>query len=383
MAFTAPESEQLLILGQELIRRVYADDDPAAIRAWLRGRVEAAAPTVVDATLLWKDSFDFYDEVLKLRAERSMLPPEKRREFILPYKSWRAMIDDPDGGQLFLLAAPPGTGKTIVAEMTGEANAKAGADGLFFHAELSKAVMMDRRAVRGVYGHVDRRTFKRGLLTEEQIARLSEDVAQHPEGSDGLDWVTLSRTARQLLNEANARMKAWSGSVDYVHSPGWTVDQYVEHIRGEYERRKDTDRALNFVIIDYLGKIVPSVRQQKMFGTNVYARDADTVEQLKSLAEQLNIPIFILDQLNKAGRSADLADLDGTQIRGAGEKTEKINLGIILDLERDENTGEPTENLRAKIFKNTMGVEGVIMMKRHAAAFTILDVQQVSLEWGT
>lgn len=381
MGFSA-EHEQLLALAQEFMRRIYAEDEPASIREWLSGRVTAASPREINAVLSWIESFPFYDKVLEERAERSMLPPDQRREFVWPYKSWRDMMDSPDEGMLVLVAAGPGTGKTIIAEMMEEANAKAGAHGNFYHAELSHKVMMDRRAVRHMYGHVQRRTLKRGLLTEEQIARLSEDISQHPEGSDGLDWINLSREVRQWLTEANRIMQSWLGSVDYVHSPGWTVDQYVEHIRGDFERRKGTDRPLTYVIIDYLGKIVPSTRQQKMYGVNTNARDADTVEQLKSLAEQLGIPIIILDQLNKAGRGADLADLDGTQVRGAGEKTEKINVGIILDLVRDEDTGEPTEDLRVKIFKNTMGTEGVINMKRRAEAFTILDIEQVELTWG-
>lgn len=380
--FTA-EHEIHLTMAQEWIRRIYAGDPIDEIQKWLTGRLTTAKPQEVNAVLSWAESFPFYDQVLTERAERSMQPLSKRLEFQWPYASWRRLIDTPDEGILVSVAAAPGTGKTIIAEMMGEGNARFGSHGSLFHLELNKKIMMDRRAVRQTYAHVDRRLLKRGLLTDEQIARLDEDFYVRMGKEDGLSWVDLSRDARQMLNEANERMQAWPGSVDYVHCPGWSVNQIEEYALAEQERRKDTDAPLTYIIIDYFGKIAATGQQLKMYGTNIYARDADTIERLKTLAEKMSIPVVILDQLSKAGRQTDLADFDGTQIRSAGEKTERINVGIMVSLTRDEDTGEPTEELRVKVYKNTMGSEGVITMRRKPEAFTILDIEPTELTWGS
>ena len=41
-------------------------------------------------------------------------------------------------------------------------------------------------------------------------------------------------------------------------------------------------------------------------------------------------PILVLSQFSKAGKNASFKDLDRTDIRGAGEKTEKANVVVLL-----------------------------------------------------
>ncbi len=104
-------------------------------------------------------------------------------------------------------------------------------------------------------------------------------------------------------------------------------------------------------------------------GTNVYAREADDVEQIKSFAEQHNIPALLLAQLNKIGKGTQFANLDRTAIRGAGEKTEKANIVILLHRETREST-----IVQVRIDKNTVGPTGSFEQYMDAPHFRVADI---------
>jgi hypothetical protein len=282
---------------------------------------------------------------------------------------------------LILVGAKPGAGKTIIAEMIGEHNASQGLRGALFNFELNPTVMLDRRAVR--HAQYDRRSFKQGLLTEAQIAQLDEETPLwvKPEDRQGLgDWQKLSRQLRKALDEANARMKGWAGAIDYWFTPGWDIDKlcatiYAEHMQNPY----------NLVAVDYLEKIQPSARQRKLFGTNKLDREEDNVEQLKTLAEKLRIPLLVLSQLSKAGRAKNAEDMDGTEVRGAGAKTERSNINVLFSIDKgDDAVPDPSIKdgvmLSVAITKNTMGSCGTFRMFRNGARFTIHDTTKQELD---
>jgi hypothetical protein len=107
----------------------------------------------------------------------------------------------------------------------------------------------------------------------------------------------------------------------------------------------------------------------KMYGTNIYAREADDVEQIKSFAEQIEIPALLLAQMNKIGKGTQFQNLDRTAIRGAGEKTEKANVVILLSRETREST-----IVQVRIDKNTVGPTGSFEQYMDAPRFRVQDV---------
>lgn len=384
-----PEQLEVLTLLQEGMRRIYGDEDAALVLDWLHSQ-SGKPPNTAEDVLRFGESFAFYDAELEKRAARSLLPPDERRVFTFPWKNWSTRIDTPDEGMLILVGAKPGAGKTILAEMIGEHNASQGLRGALFNFELNKVVMLDRRAVRHI--REPRWMFKRGVLTPHQLEQLAEFTPpwMNPDDRKGLgDWQLLSRRLRDALNEANARMKAWVGGLDYWSTPGWDVDRLVATARAEHAANP-----LGFLIVDYLEKIQPSARQRKIYGVNFTEREADTVEQLKILAEQLKIPIVMLSQLNKAGRAKDASDFDGTEIKGSGAKTERSNIVVLISVDKlpeAEDGAEPPDPalgagvpLTVAIAKNTMGGEGVFKMFRDGARFTIHDlfVERTNLNTG-
>lgn len=366
-----PDQENFILMLQEAMRRAYVSEDPTSVREWLQRQLLLGQPRDVEAKLQWAASFDLYREILASRAEHSMLPADQRREFTWGWESWNRYIESPDDGALALIAGAPGTGKTVVAEHIAEANAQAGGWGLFFHYELSRKVMLDRRAIRQTMGRLQRPLLRKGILTEEQIARLTEDSEGGRLDAAGIEWERLSREARWELGETEKRMKDWKGGLDYMHVPGWSVDQLIDTVSTEFEARKGTAQALSFIIVDYLEKIAPSPRQIKTYGTNSLLREGDIIEGIKNLAERTGLTIVLFAQLNKAGRQ-NSGDMDGTEVKGAGDKTEKTNIVNILRVE-DDLDGEPTL-LKNHLVKNTMGRTGTWTQKRLGDRFDIADM---------
>ena len=358
------ELEVLKLFGQELLKRVFAETDPADIRQWaLRQLGKAESVSAKSVLLAWEDTFEFYDDVLKQRAARSLLPVDQRREFKFPWQSWNSRIDSPDeADMLIMISAAPGTGKTIWGEMVAEENAKQGLYGVFAHWELNSKVMMDRRAVRQTM--VPRAQFRQGILTPEQIASLDEETASR----DGLgEWILLSKELREKLNAANTRMRLWSGGVDYWHTSGWDVDLFCREVRAADEERK-----LDYVIVDYFGKIGISQRQSKIFGQNIGLIEVDIIESLKQLAEEIHVPVVVLTQLTKGGRNKP-DGADSTDIRGRGELTERANIVALLQLIKTE--GLP-DQIKINMDKNTLGATGSWNQIRIPQWFMITDIDE-------
>lgn len=360
------ELEVLKVFGQEFLKRVFAEIDPNEIRGWaLKQLGKADVLNAKNVLMAWEDTFGFYDDVLEKRAARSLLPADERREFKFPWDSWNSRIDSPDeADMLIMLSAAPGTGKTIWGEMVAERNAQEGLYGVFAHWELNSKVMLDRRAVR--HTHVPRAQFRQGILTPAQIESLSEDQT-NPKATGLGDWIELSRDLRGKLNEANARMRRWTGGVDYWHTTGWDVDMFTREVIAA-----DAERRLDFVIVDYFGKIGISQRQTKIYGQNTGLIEVDTIEQLKQLAEKIHTPVVVLTQLTKGGRSKP-EGMDSTDIRGRGELTERANIVALLQL--IEVDGLP-DQIKVIVAKNTLGATGSWNQIRIPQWFLITDIEE-------
>jgi len=81
-------------------------------------------------------------------------------------------------------------------------------------------------------------------------------------------------------------------------------------------------------------------------------------------------PALLLAQLNKQGKQQTFDTLDRTAIRGAGEKTEKANIVILLHRENSES-----QIVRGRIDKNTMGRCGTFTQFMEGARFFVTDIQ--------
>ena len=332
-----PRHSHLEQLARELDRRVLALEAPEAIYDWLKGKLDKFVPAdTTGAIMEWPISFEIYDQEIQRRIEISQLPEAERRLFNWPWSSWNELIDPIEAGLLAMIAGPDGSGKTTYAENIAEYWARKGQRVAFVHFELSKIIMLDRRAVR--HTAIARRQLKlAGELTTKDL---------------------------HDLEAAKARLLNWPGEITYLHTPGKSIELVIREL-GKLQTAGKCDIA----VIDYLEKAAPSSAQLKAFGANQFQREANDVDLIKNFSEERGVPMLLLSQFSKAGKATNFADLDRGAIRGAGEKSEKANVVILL--QPDKTTGT-TINL--KLDKNTLGPKGSWQQIIDLPRFQIGDV---------
>lgn len=336
-------TEHYLVLAQELMRHIYADVPADEIHKWLQEQV-AKMGTIGNerAALTWGESFTYYDQLLNARVEKSLLPPDQRRELHWAWNTWNRMIDPLEPGLLAVIAAGDGMGKTIYCETQAEHWARSGLKVAFVHFELNRAIMLDRRAAR--HTGINRRELKVGPFDDNLYRK----------------WY-----------DARERLSHWDGQVTYWHTPGWSMERVVGQLGQAIQ-----DNECDVVVIDYLEKAQSSSRQAKLFGSNKWQREADDVEIIKTFAESTETPVLLLAQMSKQGKTSSLYNLDRTAIRGAGEKTEKANIVVLLS--RDRNEEGYSSFVDVRIDKNTLGPTGNFQQYMDGAHFRVHDIQEES-----
>ena len=334
-----PELAQFEALGKDILRRVMAEEDPEDIRAWLGHTVERlGSGESEDALLSWPESFDMMDKVLENYKTLANTPESLRRDLSWPWQSWNKIIDAPEDGMLALITAPDGQGKTIYGESIAEHWAEHKNRVVYVHYELNRKLMMLRRTSR--HTGIMVRDLKSGTLNPWQL---------------------------QKYNEVRPRLLKWEGYISYLHTPGWTMEQTIAELR-----KMNANDECDVIVLDYLEKASASNRQLKLFGTNVYQREADNVEQLKNFAETSGIPVVMIAQMSKAGKQGNFDNIDRTGIRGAGEKSDKANLVVMLKRERIEDGYSNTVDVLCD--KNTMGGTGTFQQIMQPEYFRVGDI---------
>lgn len=304
-----------------LAQRLGGLQAPELIYDWLKMEIEKVAPgDNTSAVMEWQPSFDIYDAEIERRIAQAQLPEAERRLFNWPWPSWNKLIDPIEAGILVVLAGPDGSGKTTYAENVAEYWAMRGQQVVFVHFELSKIIMLDRRAVR--HTAIARRQLKlAGDLTTKDLSDIEN---------------------------AKRRLLAWPGGITYLHTPGKSIELVVRSLAALRAAGK-----CDVAVIDYLEKAGPSATQLRQFGANQFQREANDVDLLKNFSEEAGVPLLLLSQFSKAGKATSFTDLDRGAIRGAGEKTEKANVVILLQPDKQ------TEGvINVKLDKNTLGPKG-------------------------
>lgn len=340
------EHEVYLALFREGLRRAMAEEPTDELHTWLAEQLLriGGAGDAADGLLFWQDTFDFYDSILAKREHDAAIPGHERKSLAWPWASWNRIIDPLPGGMLAVIAAPDGAGKTMYAESMAEDWAIKRNRVVFVHYELNHAVMMDRRYAR-----------RTGLLIRD------------------LKSGTLTGVQRAQVAEAHGVLRAIAGGITYQHSAGWTMERTVARLR-----QLKADGLCDVVVIDYLEKNAASRRQLSMFGSSPFAREADNVEQIKNFAEQTETPVILLAQMSKAGKSASFEDVDRMAMRGAGEKSEKANVVVLLH--RDKEDGGYSNTVNVRVDKNTLGATGSFVQWMRPEVFSVYDVDTVRHE---
>jgi replicative DNA helicase len=268
-----------------------------------------------------------------------------------PWESWNNLIDPAERGALIVFAGQEGTGKTAYAEALAEHWAVNGAKVGFAHFELNRDVMMQRRLCR--WAKVDRRTLTAQRKSTEDVAKIERAV--------------------QAIQEIR-------GSIDYLHCPGWSIEEVCREARV---------RKWDALIVDYMQMAGISKRQMSLYRTNHNLRKADDAAQLKNLSESEEIRTVVLNQYNKANKDIRFSELSSANLRDTGEIADKASVVILAHRERltsvQKDTygkvvgmpGDWSRVVRLRVDKNTLGAQGVIEMVVKGEHFTVRDKSAV------
>jgi replicative DNA helicase len=204
-------------------------------------------------------------------------------------------------GQLILIAARPGIGKSLVAGDMARSIVQCGGGVLFVSGEMSSQEIMERHAA--AMSNIIAAKLAGGRCSGDEVRRL-EQVQQETAG-----W------RMQIIDEAK---------------PIAEIAAVAKRLDGEW------DGGLSAVFVDYLGLMTPDRRD-----TNREQEVGGMARQCKQAAAQTGVPWVILHQLNRAGATGR-PELH--HMRDSGQLEEHANTCLLLDWSSGELQGDQWSN---------------------------------------
>ncbi|MEN6368063.1 MAG: DnaB-like helicase C-terminal domain-containing protein [Thermoguttaceae bacterium] len=219
-------------------------------------------------------------------------------------------------GELTILAARPGVGKTSLALQVASHNAERGRLVYFASLEMS-AVELSIRLACGESG-VSNRSVRIGQFRDGETDRLADALRRQ------------SSMALEIHDRAALTVAA---------------------IRREIRKRKK--RGLALAVVDYLQLVTPEDRRLPR-----EQQVARMVRSLKETAREYQIPILCLCQLNRQADGDDIPRLSQLRESGAIEQ----DADVVLFLSKHEPTKAEQHNAILTVAKNRNGETGPIRM---------------------
>lgn len=213
-------------------------------------------------------------------------------------------------GNLIILAARPGVGKTAFAlNVAQHATVHNKLNVGFFALEMSKEEMVDRLLVNEA--DIDAWRLKTGKLTEEDFTKLSNAMGVLAEAPLFIDDTP-------ALSILEMRTKA---------------------------RRLQIEHGLDLIVVDYL----QLARSRNL--ENRVQEVSEISQGLKNLARELKIPVLALSQLSRGVESRNIKKPQLSDLRESGSIEQDADVVMFLWKEDDENN----ENIMLDIAKHRNG----------------------------
>lgn len=231
-------------------------------------------------------------------------------------------------GELTILAARPGIGKSALALNMASAMCKRGCHVAFFSLEMG----IDQLLMRQFAAHsgINLKKIKTGDLTEADTAKLL--------------------VAKQLIDKYN------------LYFSDLTIDN-LEDLKVTCRKYKREEK-LDFIVVDYLQLLTLDKRSK---GMSLYENTSRISRGLKLLARELNVPILALSQLSREVEKRGSSNQEGvnkkpmlSDLRESGSIEQDAD--VVMFLHREDNKGE-NEHIRNRktellIAKNRQGMTG-------------------------
>lgn len=203
----------------------------------------------------------------------------------------QSFVTSYQGGELIIIAARPGMGKTSYVLSQARHFASGGHPGLIFALEMTTDELTDRNisSISGINSY----KFQKGDMTQS-------------------DWQSLDETVSKIY--------------DYPIYIDDTSNVSLNHIRKVSKMYKMKGN-LDWIIIDYLQLMNISSDNRN------YNREQEvgqTTRRLKALAKELNVPIFLLSQLNRGNENRPGKTPELSNLRESGAIEQDANIVILL-----------------------------------------------------
>ena len=219
-----------------------------------------------------------------------------------------------EGGDVIVIGARPGVGKSAFTSQIIQEMAKAGKRIGFYNLEMSEKQVYER------------------LLSNQSGIRLNR-----------------IRRAIQFLGDEKERFESANqmlGKMDILISSG---TKSVSEIRNECRHQE-----LDCIIIDYLQLVRADTRYQSR------ASEVGAISKaIKALAMELNVPIIALSQLNRTSEMRETKEPTMGELREAGDIEQDASIIILLwNLDNEDKTRKGL-----KVDKNRQGELGKIVYR--------------------
>lgn len=289
----------LIAYGAELTRKANdaaTQGDTDELLAWAEEQLQQIGNhRDAAAMLLGDDTPAYHDRAIAEAVANAARGEPDRFPWPSAWYTWQRHIMPLDAGEVGLIAAGTGMGKSAYLENIAESWAMAGRQVVLVHFEDNHRYKLNRRLSR--HSGIPITNLKRGTVTQDDMDRR---------------------------RRAESNMAAWSPRLHYLHTADWSMSQVCRELRTWVDAGR-----CDAVVLDYLDKAQADERQRKTFGANVYERQADDMERIKSFAEKHEIAAMTATQGNK--QIDGVARATRQHIMGSGQKSHKAQLVLVLN----------------------------------------------------
>lgn len=224
-------------------------------------------------------------------------------------------------GQVIVVAAQTGIGKSVFAVNCGSAAALAGYSVLMFSLEM-KEEEVQRRIISSV-SSVPQNDLKSGKLTNEQAGLVKEALESFKDKSFGID--------AQLSTSLGA-------------------------IKAKIQKRSQSKDGLDMVIIDYLALITSEGIKAQGEREKLEA----ITRELKLMSVEYSIPIMLVAQLRRPNNKEESSELPSVyELRGSGSIA--ADADVVVLIHRDKTIDGEVPNTKVILEKNRDGESNKII----------------------
>ena len=224
-------------------------------------------------------------------SEGEYFKPNNKPKYNLGFEKLDESIGGIEGGDVVLIAARPAVGKSAFALQTMKQMAEEGLKIAYYNLEMR-----------------ERQIYERFLASESGLAlnriRLGTGFLNDEE---------------QRFRRGNESLKRYDNITVYSGTFG------VQDIKGE---------GYDVIVIDYLQLLKPDGKR----GGNRYAEVGDISRGIKAIAQDNNIPVIALSQLNRVSESTKDKEPMMADLRESGDLEQDASVIIILWNDKDDKS---------------------------------------------